>query len=969
MKKPSPVARPLSAIALALLSAFALNACGASGSTYTSPSTLSRCAVGLNAPTSALPADGGKGVISVKTDRDCTWTAEPDAPWLSITAGRSGQGDGTVEFTAAANSDPVARSGDIMLNGTRAAVTQAAAACSFTLGDTSASMPQAGGSGSVDVRASSGLCTWTAQSDAEWITITAGANGKGSAKVSFTVAATAGPPRTGALTIAGLHFSITQSEGCAFVIAPSTYAAGAAGGLASVSVTAAPGCPWTAASDVSWISLATNSGSGNGTVSVTVAATTGPPRTGTATIAGQLFTVTQSPGCAFDVSPLTHNVDAGGGTGTVGVNTASGCAWTATSNAPWITITGGASGNGSGTVTFAVAATSGPARTGSLTVGGQTVTVVQGQGCTYAISPDTQTIPSSGGSGSVAVTAGAGCAWSASSGAPWITITSGASGSGSGTVGFTAAATTGPTRSGTIAVAGRTVTVVQGQGCTFAISPDSRSVPAAGADGTVSVTAGAGCAWTAVSNASWITIVSGATGSGDGSVSYHVAATSGPARSGSLTIAGRTFTVNQGADCTASLSSSSATVAAGGGDGTFDVGTAAGCAWTASSDASWLTVTAGASGSGTGTVRYLAAANNGPQRTATITAGGQRFTVQQNAGCSFSMPVSSQNVTSTGGPVAVDVNAPAGCTWNAASNVPWITIASGSSGSGNGVVQLVIAANPDAERRGTVTIAGQTFTVVQSSGCTFAINPTGQNVPSSGGSGSFNVNTAGTCAWSATANAAWIAITSGSSGTGGGTVQFTVAANTGAARSGTITAGGQTFTVTQGTGCSAVVAPDTITATKAGGSQNVSVTTAAECSWTAVSNAGWIAIAGAGGRSGNGTVQLDIQPNDGPARSGTATIAGRTVSVNQESGCTISIAPTGQTVPVGGASGSVAVTTRGGCTWTAVSNVAWVTVTKGASGSGNGTVEFTVQPNATGAARSGTITIGGQVFTVQQPGV
>ena len=801
MKKTSVVWRHLLGSAAALFSAVALYGCGSSGSTYTSPSTLSRCAVGLDAPTSAVPADGGKGVISVKTDRDCTWTAEPDAPWLSITAGRSGQGNGTVEFAAAANSDPVARSADIMLNGTRAPVTQAAAPCTFTLANTSASMPQAGGSGSVDVRASSALCTWTAQSDAEWIAITSGANGKGSARVSFTVAPATGPPRTGALTIAGLHFSITQSEGC-----------------------------------------------------------------------------------AFDVSPLAHNVDASGGTGTAGVNTTSGCPWTATSNAPWISITSGAIGNGAGTVTFAVAATAGPTRTGSLTIAGQTVTVVQGQGCTYAASPDTQTIPSSGGSGSVAVTAGAGCAWTASSGAPWITITSGASGNGSGTVGFTAASTTGPSRSGTITVAGHTVTVVQGQGCTFTISPDARSVPAAGADGT------------------------------------------------------------------------------------FDVQTGPGCAWTAATDASWLTVTAGASGSGNGTVHYLAAANNGVQRTATITVGGQRFTVRQDAGCSSSISPTSQNVGSTAATAAVDVTAPAGCAWTAVSNVPWITISSGSSGSGNGVVQIVIAANPDAERRGTVTIAGQPFTVVQGSGCTFAITPSGQSVPAAGGAGSFTVNTVGACAWSASANAPWIAITAGASGTGGGTVQFTAAANTGAARSGTITAAGQTFTVTQDTGCSAVVAPDTITAPRTGGSQNVSVTTAAECSWTAVSNAAWIAIAGAGGGSGNGTVQLDIQPNDGPARSGTATIAGRTVSVNQETGCTVSIAPAGRTVPVGGASGSVTVTTRGGCTWTAVSNVAWITVTKGASGSGDGTVEFTVEPNATHAARSGTITIGGQVFTVQQPG-
>ena len=58
----------------------------------------------------------------------------------------------------------------------------------------------------------------------------------------------------------------------------------------------------------------------------------------------------------------------------------------------------------------------------------------------------------------------------------------------------------------------------------------------------------------------------------------------------------------------------------------------------------------------------------------------------------------------------------------------------------------------------------------------------------------------------------------------------------------------------------------------------------------------------------------------------------------------------------------------GGCAWTAVSTVPWITVTKGGNGSGGGNVEFTVDANATGAARSGTITIGGQVFTVDQAG-
>ena len=804
-------------------------------------------------------------------------------PWLSITAGRSGQGSGTVEFAATANGDPVARSGGIMLNGLRAQVTQAAAQCQFTLANSSATISQAGGSGSVEVRASSTLCTWTAASDVEWMAITAGANGKGSAAVAFTVAPATGPPRTGTLTIAGLQFRVTQSEGCAYAIAPSAYATGAAGGSNAVTVTAAAGCPWTASSDVSWILLATTSGSGSGAVGFTVAATAGPSRTGILTIAGQVFTVTQSPGCSFDVSPLTHSVDASGGTRTITVSAAAGCGWTATSNAPWITITAGASGSGAGTLTFAIAAT------------------------------------------------------------------------------------TGPTRSGTITVGGQAVTVVQGQGCTFAIAPDTRSVPPSGDEGTVSVTAAAGCAWTAAANASWITISSGATGNGNGSVSFKVAATTGPARSGTLTIAGRTFTVNQGLGCTISLASSSATQPAGGGAGGFDVRTAAGCGWTAASNASWLSVTAGATGDGNGTVHYTAAANTGPQRSGTITAGGQTFTVGQDGGCSFSIAPTSQNASSSGGSASVGVTAPAGCAWTAASNVPWISISSGSGGSGNGTVQLGIAANADAERRGTVTIGGQTFTIVQAGGCTFSISPAAQNLPAGGGSGSVNVNTTGACTWTATTSAPWISITSGGSGTGPGTVQFTGAANAGSARSGTITAAGQTFTVTQDAGCSPVVAPDTIGQSAAGGSQNVSVTTAPECSWTAVSNAPWIAIAVGASGSGNGTVQLDIQSNTGPARSATATIAGRTVSVNQDTGCTFSLAPSTQ-VPVAGGPGSVTITAGSDCAWTAVSNTPWVTVTRGESGSGDGTVEFTVAANATGASRSGTITIAGRVFTIEQAG-
>jgi hypothetical protein len=82
--------------------------------------------------------------------------------------------------------------------------------------------------------------------------------------------------------------------------------------------------------------------------------------------------------------------------------------------------------------------------------------------------------------------------------------------------------------------------------CTYSISPTSASQPAGGGTGSVSVTAGAGCSWTATSNATFITITGGSSGSGNGTVTYSVAAnTATTSRTGTLTIAGKTFTVTQ----------------------------------------------------------------------------------------------------------------------------------------------------------------------------------------------------------------------------------------------------------------------------------------------------------------------------------------------------------------------------------------------------------------------------------------
>jgi hypothetical protein len=82
--------------------------------------------------------------------------------------------------------------------------------------------------------------------------------------------------------------------------------------------------------------------------------------------------------CTFSLSASSQSFNTTGGSGNVTVNTSSGCAWSAISNASWVIVTSGASGTGTGVVAFEVAPnTTGQARTASLSIGGQTLTINQ----------------------------------------------------------------------------------------------------------------------------------------------------------------------------------------------------------------------------------------------------------------------------------------------------------------------------------------------------------------------------------------------------------------------------------------------------------------------------------------------------------------------------------------------------------------------------------------------------------------
>ena len=166
------------------------------------------------------------------------------------------------------------------------------------------------------------------------------------------------------------------------------------------------------------------------------------------------------------------------------------------------------------------------------------------------ISPASQSFTASGGTGSVAVSHQAGCAWTVTGAPSWMTITSGSSGSGNGTVTYSVAANTGSTRGVTPRIANNNFTVTQaGNPCSLtpSISPTSQSFTASGGIGSVAVSHQAGCAWTVTGVPSWMTITTGSSGSGNGTVTYSVAANTGCTRSATVSIANNNFALSQAA--------------------------------------------------------------------------------------------------------------------------------------------------------------------------------------------------------------------------------------------------------------------------------------------------------------------------------------------------------------------------------------------------------------------------------------
>jgi hypothetical protein len=230
-----------------------------------------------------------------------------------------------------------------------------------------------------------------------WITDVSPRSGQGAADVSFRVSANDEvSSREGAIVVNGLQARISQRAPCRYDLAPPSHNIDAGGGFASVTIATSAECSWTALIDVNWISFTSPAaGSGNGTVAFAVRLNDGAQRSGSIAIGTQRSSIVQAsspppappspppappppaPACTYVLSPTFDNVSWNDGAGGLSVLTTPTCSWTALSQVGWLTIAGGSSGTGTGSVSYRFLMNPGPARTGTLTIAGRTFTVFQ----------------------------------------------------------------------------------------------------------------------------------------------------------------------------------------------------------------------------------------------------------------------------------------------------------------------------------------------------------------------------------------------------------------------------------------------------------------------------------------------------------------------------------------------------------------------------------------------------------------
>ena len=482
-----------------LLMAISVVGCGTSSETLVTPSPLSgRCSVSLTVSGTSLEASGGSGTLHIDTNRECGWSLGTQPPWIDLTRPSTLQGPAELSFTANSNRSTSPRTWEVIVGDQRATIVQSAATCSWTVTPSELTVAASGGELKTAL-ATEDFCSWQIGSQPSWF-IAAPDRGEGAREIIFTVDRNNGGRRSERIVIGGATVELTQREAPPAPVPPR-----------------APEPPEPAPAP---------------------SPTPAPPSP-----APPAPAPTPSP-CIYQVTPTTFNdVLFSGEAKQVEVTTQAGCTWSAVSQATWVAISSPTNNVGSGRVELTVAETTTGARSGTVMIAGQTVTLNQQSrpACAYTISPNSYSVASQSGSVAVAITTAPGCEWTVTGSPAWISANPNNL-IGAGTTTIAVQSNTGAARSTTFRIAGRDFVVQQaGAPCTYLAGRSTREVPYTRSAREIGVITQSHCPVSAVENASWIQIVSAPT-LGSGEIAISIDENPSPdTRSAPITITGENF--------------------------------------------------------------------------------------------------------------------------------------------------------------------------------------------------------------------------------------------------------------------------------------------------------------------------------------------------------------------------------------------------------------------------------------------
>ena len=509
---------------------------------------MSECSLTAYPSNLFFSSAGGEQAANVFTGLNCIWEALlPNTTWARLSGSVRGTGSSLIDLVVDPNSKSVGRNTSLNIKtqtvNTSNVFIKQDPPCTLSVNPEIVNFDYAAGSGSLKVTSPSG-CAWNVESlfpgsdgtVSPWITLTSPSTGSGDAEINYTVSENKETvERRGIISVfLGADISnrkglvINQSPGCAVSFEGSTE--GVSGPITELEVPPYPlfgdptgalfrfitikvdsACQWVATTNASWIHIENENGSGNSSLRLRIDSNRlgKKRRKGIIKVNQSTLTIYQDKAqpCKYNLDPDSKQFAVKGGSGSVTVDVPADCKWVASVGTSWIRLTGNSKGQGSGTINYTVDTNgSGANRSNAIKVledneDGEeslntpsSLSILQDGGCTYQVSPTSQSLPSVSGKENVTVDTPSGCEWDSYTSDSWITFTgsspsqrisvinpgrprgggspegkSGASLSGKGTMTYFFAENKGPARTGSLSVAGTTVEVTQAAGSTIAI--------------------------------------------------------------------------------------------------------------------------------------------------------------------------------------------------------------------------------------------------------------------------------------------------------------------------------------------------------------------------------------------------------------------------------------------------------------------------------------------------------------------